>query len=65
MIKVLEEDKYNYLIFERFKWRGKKYQITSIEDNKFVHVVDNKDNPTMFKLDFLVKNIPGLMGEKI
>ena len=64
MIKVLEEGKYDHLVSSRFKWRGKEYQITRIEDDKFAHVVDNKDNTTMFKLAFLVKNIPEFTLDK-
>ena len=64
MIKVLEEGKYDYLVSSRFKWRGREYQITHIEDDKFAHVVDNKDNTTMFKLAFLAKNATGFTLDK-
>ena len=58
------EGKYDHLMGKEFKLKGKEYYINSIEDNRFAHVSDKRKNTSTFRLDFLVKNVPGFTLDK-
>jgi len=60
----VNEGKYDHLMGKPFEMRGKKYRINKIEGNKFAHVVDDRQNKSTFKLDFLVKKVPGFTLDK-
>jgi len=60
----VNEGKYDHLMGNDFEIKGKKYRINKIEGNKFAHVIDDRQNKSTFKLDFLVKKVPGFTLDK-
>jgi len=59
----LTEGKYDHMVGKAFKLNvqpKKEYQIQSIEDNRFVHAIDNRQNKSMFDIRKVVKDNPGI-----
>ena len=59
----LTEGKYDHMIGKAFKLPGRgntSYKITKIEDNRFVHVLDDRQNSSMFDIKKVVKDNPGI-----
>lgn len=57
---LLTETKYDHHIGRWFDIKGKDYRIVRFVDDRFAHVMDDKKNSSMFKIDFLVKNAKAL-----
>ncbi len=59
----LTEGKYDHMIGKAFKLPGRgntSYKITKIEDDRFVHVLDDRQNSSMFDIKKVVKDNPGI-----
>jgi len=59
----VNEGKYDHMIGKAFKLPGRgntSYKITKIEDNRFVHVLDDRQNSSMFDIRKIVKDNPGI-----
>jgi len=59
----VNEGKYDHMIGKAFKLPGRgntSYKITKIEDDRFVHVLDDRQNSSMFDIKKVVKDNPGI-----
>jgi len=59
--KDLKEGIFDKLRGKQFTFNERDYTVVRVEDDRFVHVVDSHNNPSTFKLDKLVKEIPGFI----
>jgi len=61
---LLAEGKYDHIVGRQFDVKGKGYRIVRIENDRFAHVVDDHQNTSMFRLNWLTKNVPGFTLDK-
>jgi len=57
---LLAEGKYDHHIGRWFDVNGKDWRIVRFIDDRFAHVMDDRKNSSMFRIEFLVKNAKAL-----
>ena len=61
---LISEGRYDHIVGRQFDVKGKGYRIVRIENDRFAHVVDDHQNTSMFRLNWLTKNVPGFTLDK-